>query len=717
MKNQVCERWGASGWMGSTVAIAAIAAISLFGGSTALAADDDSLTWEIEGDLGGQFVEVSKSKSSFRQDHKLRTGGEASLNGKLEWKDHRTLEIRGYGESGELQGYFVADYDKLGQYGLVLDLSSWTESYNARSGRLDETSDGRPLDGNTFPGTNDGRFFFGGGSPKTDWMNGGLVFDYQSDGFLSDMYVDVHVRSVDGDQILAKTGAVYSGFLSGAFDLSGLVDFSFPSQKEVDYFSILASTGAESDAGNANWQFDFSYANHKLESDTTEVNYFAMADGTIPVDLSPDTTTYEAEIYKEDTELHVGKMDMAVARHIRPNLYVYGSGSFMYERSKPDPEQDVARPNQATITTRTTDGGLVTRLSPVVTMGSVFQPNSATVVRLDSSFRYSMQEGKINEDRDESDVQPGDLGMGTRNRVDRDGYLGRINLTIDHKLATRTRLALDVRYRYRSEDVDSRRTLNFVGRDVEREKFSSRRQRVEVGPTLKHRLRRGRSFEVGYRYLYEDFDVDINEFNVNELENQFVLNDFDVNRHRVFAKVKGRIAKNLRGEARLQYIYELRDMERPLVELDSLASTSAGGEMERKSFSFISSVYYQLRKDVTLNGSFTVRQLKMELNDEGPQLVGNEFVDFEYNTVTETLTAGATYRPSDKWSSSVSYSLFNSDNSVDNIGHTARLSGDYRLDDTWRFYGNYGFYAYRRDGTSVDDYDAHVISLGVNAKF
>ena len=51
------------------------------------------------------------------------------------------------------------------------------------------------------------------------------------------------------------------------------------------------------------------------------------------------------------------------------------------------------------------------------------------------------------------------------------------------------------------------------------------------------------------------------------------------------------------------------------------------------------------------------------------------------------------------------------------MGHTVRLSGDYRLDDTWRFYGNYGFYLYRRDGTAIDDYDAHVVSLGVNARF
>ena len=64
-----------------------------------------------------------------------------------------------------------------------------------------------------------------------------------------------------------------------------------------------------------------------------------------------------------------------------------------------------------------------------------------------------------------------------------------------------------------------------------------------------------------------------------------------------------------------------------------------------------------------------------------------------------------------------SYSLFISDDSVDNVGHTARLGGDYRIDDTWRVYGHYGFYLYRRDGTSVDDYDAHVISLGMNALF
>jgi hypothetical protein len=714
---QACGQLCAGGLIRSTAILAAIATMSLVGAGYAAAADDDSSpSWEIEGDLGGQYVEVSKSTSSFRQDHKMRSGGEVRLNGKLEWKDHRTLEIRGFGQSGEQQGYFVSDYNKLGEYGLIVEFSSWAESYNARSGRLPETNDGRPLAGNTFPGTNDGRFFFGGGSPETDWMNGGLVFDYQPDRFFSDVNLDLHVRRIDGEQTLAKTGAIYSGFTSGSFDLSGLIDFGFPSQKEVDYLSYLASVGTESSTGNANWQMNYSYANHNLESATTEVNYFANPDGTIPTDFSPDTTISEAEIYKEDTKLHIGKIDLAVARHIRPNLYVYGAGNFMYEQANPSPEQAVVRTNQASRTTRRTNGGRVTRFSPVVSLGSVFQPMSAVVVRLDTSFKYSMQHGRITEDRDESTVQPGDLGT-ARNRVDRDNYLARVNLSIDGRLAPRTRLTLTARYRYRNEIVDSRRTLNFIGRTDEREQFASKRQRIDVGPTLKYRLRRGRSFEAGYRYLYDVFSVDNNQFDPDELENQFVLNNFNLSQHKLFAKLRGRIDKNLRGEFRFEYVNEQREMERPLVETDDFADISGVGEVERESWQLFSSLYYQPHKDWNLNASLAIRQLKMQFVNEGPQPPEDELVDFQYNALTETLILGATYRPTDQWSSGFSYSLFNNNKSVDNMGHSARLNGDYRLSDTWRLYGNYRFYLYRRDGTGIDDYDAHVISLGVNAQF
>ncbi|MBW2726372.1 MAG: hypothetical protein JRE71_18490, partial [Deltaproteobacteria bacterium] len=583
---------------------------------------------------------------------------------------------------------------------------------NARTGRLPETSAGKKLDGNFFPETNDGREFFGGSSPSTDWMKGGFLFDYQPSRYVSNVYADLHFRRIDGDQTLGKSGAI---FTTGANQIypgaTGLVDFAFPSQKDVDYQSYLASAGADSSLGNVNWQFDFSYARHDLEAETTEVNFLFDPDGTPPPVLPAGTEPFETEIYKEDTELQVGKFDVSVARHITPTFYLYGAGMFSYERSDPEPEQEVGGPGFQ-LRTRQTDTSKVTRLSPVVSVGSVFHPVPAVAVRLDTSFKYSMLEGRITEIRDEIAFLTGDTGVAT-SKVDRDDYIGRASLSIDSKFTDRMSGSFDVRYRYRHEDVDSLRTLTFVGRLPEREEFTSDRHRIEVGPSIRYRLRRGRTIEAGYQFLHEDFEVD-----VDELAEQFILNDFDVLRHRVFAKARGRIAQNLRGEMRVEYVNERRDMDRPLVDVDIFALTSGDGETERESWSIIPSIYYQPHKHWNLSASLAVQQLTVELvSPDSDPPSEDELADFEYDVLTETLTVGATYRPDEKWSGSFSYSLFNSGDSVDNTGHSARLAGDFRLDDTWRVHGQYGFYSYRRDGTGVDDYDAHVISLGVNASF
>jgi hypothetical protein len=379
---------------------------------------------------------------------------------------------------------------------------------------------------------------------------------------------------------------------------------------------------------------------------------------------------------------------------------------FSYERSDPEPEQEVAGMGFV-IPTRETDSSKVTRWTPAVSVGSVFQPVPAVSVRLDTSFKYSMLEGRMREVRDEIAFLTGDTGR-SRSKVDRDDYVGRVSLSIDSKFTDRLKGSFDLRYRYRHEDVDSVRTLTFVGRLPEIEEFTSDRNRIEVGPSVRYRFRRGRTVEAGYRFLYEDFDVD-----VDELAEQFIVNDYEVLRHRVFAKARGRIAQNLRGEMRFEFVNERRDMDRPLVDVDIFAVTSGGGETERQSWSVIPSLYYQPHEHWNLSATLAIVQVELELVSPDSALLEG----FEYDALTETVTLGATYRPNDEWSGSFSYSLFNSGDSVDNTGHSARLAGDYRFDDTWRVYGQYGFYSYRHDDIDDDDYDAHVISLGVNARF
>jgi hypothetical protein len=391
-------------------------------------------------------------------------------------------------------------------------------------------------------------------------------------------------------------------------------------------------------------------------------------------------------------------------------VYVYGAGTFTYERSDPNPGTDVELQDLMAPTRRTL-GSKVTRYSPSVNVGVVVQPTSSVVVRGSSSFRYSRQAGRLAENRTESQVTPSDVGS-ARSRVDRNGYVGRVNLSVDAKLPYRMKLNFDTRYRFRREEVDSVRILNIVGRLTEAEKFSSERHRVELGPTLRWRLRRGRSVEMGYRFLYEDFNVDI-----DRVTQQFVLNDFNRQRHKVFAKARGRIATRLRGEVRFEYVIERRDMDGPEVDILTFGPDNPG-EIEIESVSFVESLFYQVNDEWNLNMAFSVRQFKIHLVGDFVQPFNrSELAEFKYNAVTETLTLGASYRPSDTWSGSFSYSLFASGESVDNLGQTVRLNGDYRLNDTWRLYGNYRFYLYRRDGTGVDDYDAHVISLGVNAQF
>jgi len=686
--------------MRTVSAVGTALSIALVATGAAQAADEkrELGVWQLDADLSGKFVENSKSTTSFRQDHNIQSGAEFEFDASVEWKDNRTLNLRGFGQSGEEQGYFVSDYDKLGEYGLVLDFSSWREFYNARNGRE--------------PGTVDGRDLFGGSSPSTDWMQGGFLFDYQPSRYLSDVYTDFHFRRIDGDQTPAKSGGVFLGPLSQAYPgATGLIAFVLPSQKEVDYQSYLASTGASSSLGNVNWQLDLSYAHHDLESETAEVNIFFVPGDPPPPSLPAGTEPAELEIYKEDTELQVGTIDLSVARHISPTFYLYGAGMLSYERSDPEPEQEVAGLGFR-VRTRQTTSSKVTRWTPAVSVGSVFHPVPAVAVRLDTSFKYSTLEGRMKEFRDETAFLTGDSGR-AQSKVDRDDYVGRASLSIDSRFTDRMKGSFDLRYRYRHEDVDSERLLTFVGRLPEREEFTSDRNRVEVGPSLRYRFRRGRTIEAGYRFLYEDFDVD-----VDTLAEQFILSDYKIHRHRAFAKARGRIIQNLRGEVRAEYVNERRDMDQPLVDVDIFAVTSGSGETERESWSVIPSLYYQPHKHWNLSASLAIVQMKIELvspDSEPPG--GGAIADFEYDALTETLTLGATYRPDQKWSGSFFYSLFNSGDSVDNTGHSARLSGDFRLDDTWRVYGQYGFYSYRNDDFDDDDYDAHIISLGVNARF
>ena len=272
---------------------------------------------------------------------------------------------------------------------------------------------------------------------------------------------------------------------------------------------------------------------------------------------------------------------------------------------------------------------------------------------MDSSFRYSNQEGRINEFRDESLFDGGSIPGNFISRVDREDYVGRAAVSMDMKLTSRLKASADVRYRYRREDVDSSRVTNVAGLPLQLEEFTSDRHRTDVGASVRYRLRRGRSLEAGYRLRYETFDVD-----------------------------------------------------------------ASSGLTQFETISFTPTLFYPLNDQISLNTSLSVRQVRLDIIDADNKPANQDLIaDFEYEALTETFSIGGTYRPSQDWSGSVTYSLYHSDESVENVGHNLRLAGDFRFNDTWKVYGHYGFYSYDRDGTSVDDYNAHAISLGVDARF
>jgi hypothetical protein len=332
---------------------------------------------------------------------------------------------------------------------------------------------------------------------------------------------------------------------------------------------------------------------------------------------------------------------------------------------------------------------------------------------MDSSFRYSNQEGRINEFRDESLFDGGSIPGNFISRVDREDYVGRAAVSMDMKLTSRLKASADVRYRYRREDVDSSRVTNVAGLPLQLEEFTSDRHRTDVGASVRYRLRRGRSLEAGYRLRYETFDVD-----VEQIEEQFILDDFDSMSHRVYLKGRGRVVGKLRGDVRFEYVNQRRDMDNPLVDPDIFGADAASGLTQFETISFTPTLFYPLNDQISLNTSLSVRQVKLDIIDADNKPANQDLIaDFEYEALTETFSIGGTYRPSQDWSGSVTYSLYHSDESVENIGHNLRLSGDFRINDTWKAYGHYGFYSYDRDGTSVDNYNAHAISLGVDARF
>ncbi len=651
--------------------------LSVAGVSPATAADE-ALTpgWLQVAGLDGKFVFRDGSRGKFLEDYNVQSGADITLGIDQEFSDGSAFGLRGFGQTGEKQGYLDGDYST-GPLTLNLGLQSWTEYYNERTGRP------RP---NGFPFTNDGRTLYGNGIPSTDWFTVGGDFDVEAGSVFHDVYGGFYYRDVNGKQTTQKSGTVNGLQVPGSGP--GSVDFGFPGRKKVDYDTYSALAGTTTGLGNINWQTNLNYQYQDNQSKLAEPIYGA-------------STLQELDRYDDDGDVHLVRYDLSGGRHLASDVYVFGSGFFSFERNDPEPNVQVTT-GAGTFRTRSTESSKVTRFTPALTFGSVYTPTGNLVVSADTSVRGYIQKGDLDEFRDESAFLTGDVGN-TFNHVERDSVVSTTRITADWKLAPRMTLKGEGRYQYRYEDVDSRQDTAFVAVEPsEVEKYDSDQHRLKLGTSLRYRMRQGRSVEGGYQFNYTDVSQ-----NIDRLENQFILGDFDSMKHRAFLKASGRLMKKLRGELRAQYVYEERDMDSPSIE-PNIVTGGGKAKVDSHYWNVSPVLYYVPSADWSVYGNYSIGQLKIESDSGGT---------FKYEVLTQSLTGGVTYRVSQKWSASTSYTGYLNDDDVQNIGHNASLTSEYEIDEHWSVNGGYRYLGYNLDDTNVDDYDAHVVTLGVTGRF
>lgn len=629
----------------------------------------------------GKYVDRNGSKGKFLEDYNKQSGLDGALDWRQVWKDGSYFRLQGLGQSGEKQGYAIGEYGDLSTFDLVLDLEAWTEYYNNRTGDPSPTG---------FPGTNDGRLFYGNGIPSTDWLTVGGTVDVDGNAIgvdaLRDLYLDFHYRNVDGNQTLLKAGTVDGTQVPGSGP--GTIDFDFPGRKHVDYDEYMSFGGGRSEVGGINWQTDVVYQYYDIQSTTSEPNY---TNGSID----------EVGRFTQDSKIHVVKYDLAGSRNLSPDFFVFGSGFFSFERNDPEPDQFISSGGNV-FQTRTTTGSKVTRFTPSLSFGTVYHPDSRVVVTTDTHLRGHVQKGDLDESRDESNFLTGDFGT-VHNSVDRNSIVSTTRIHVDWRATSDLSVEGEARYRFLYQDIDSRQDTAFVQLEpAEVEKWSSKDHRLLVGPSVRYRMRHGRSIEGGYRFSYSDLSQDI-----DKLQNQFILGDYDARRHRVYLKGSGRILKNLRGELRGQYVYEDRNNDAPSVRPVIVGSASEG-KVKTQFWNVTPMLYYLPHRDWSLYGTYSIGQVRVESKN------GNAF---EYKTLTQSVSSGITYRATERWSATGSYTLYVNDDSVENVGHNAALTGDFRINDNWKINGGYRYIKYNLSGSGLDDYDANIVSLGVTGTF
>ncbi len=501
------------------------------------------------------------------------------------------------------------------------------------------------------------------------------------------MYLDFHYRNVDGNQTLLKAGTVDGTQVPGSGP--GTIDFDFPGRKHVDYDEYMSFGGGRSEVGGINWQTDVVYQYYDIQSSDFRAELHQRLDrrgGTLhPGQQDPRRQVRPGGKPQPLARLLRLRVGLLLLRTQRPGARPV----HLFRRQRvPDPHHHQLEGDALHAVAQLRHG-----LSPG--LAASWSPPTRTCA---GTYRS----GDLDESRDESNFLTGDFGT-VHNSADRNSIVSTTRIHVDWRATSDLSVEGEARYRFLYQDIDSRQDTAFVQLEpAEVEKWSSKDHRLLVGPSVRYRMRHGRSIEGGYRFSYSDLSQDI-----DKLQNQFILGDYDARRHRVYLKGSGRILKNLRGELRGQYVYEDRNNDAPSVR-PVIVGGAGEGKVKTQFWNVTPMLYYLPHRDWSLYGTYSIGQVRVESKN------GNAF---EYKTLTQSLSSGVTYRATERWSATGSYTLYVNDDSVENVGHNAALTGDFRINDNWKINGGYRYIKYNLSGSGLDDYDANIVSLGVTGTF
>ena len=656
--------------------------------------------------VSGRYADaVSGSESKYREDHNIQSGPVFRLGIEDELPDEGILTIEGLAAPIENQGFFRFNLDAPERFSLHADVQAWREFYNPRTGESPETASGDSVSG-FFPNTNDSRRFFGGGRPRVDWLRTRSGIEIKLPALINDISADFIYRRIEGQMSLRKGGTLNTGDpAAGSGPFLESVNFDVSSRKEVDYESIGAVIRGRANPGGFNIQLDLRGMHHDLKSIVREPNFDA------------DAASSQVEIYGRDTKIGILDGDIVVSRHFAHNVFVFGGASLSFERSEPEPNQLIQTGSFALAPVRAlsreTLDSEITRFTQALTGGAVFLPMRSLTIRANASLRFSQQEGDLREDRQEGTFAFGDVGTIT-NQSERNTVSASVRVKGDWRPMKRVKVMGFARFDFRQEEAESRRTFNFVVTEFpEIEDYSTERTKFRAGAEATYRFRRGRTLSGGYEFAYVGFEND-----VDQILNQFIVEDYERLRHRIHVKAAGRITNKFRGEIRAEYYFENRTLDTPVVEPTGFA-VGEEGEIEIQGFKILHMLNYQ--HDEHWGGvlSASIGRETYELQDAGPApaLFSSQFAGFEYEALTVTGTVSMNWSPNERLRNVLSYTLYHNSESVENVGHDASVRTRFALDENWDLNGTLRYLAFDPNNNSADDYQALIVSVGMTGHF